>query len=519
MKAGAEMRVFKAGVTATLILLAGQAMAAQLVLAIGGEPETGFDPVLGWGSSGTPLFQSTLLKRDAQLNPQPDLAQDWSLAADRKSWTITLRPDARFSDGTPLLAQDVAFTFLRAKAAAGAVDLQVLDRVEILNDHQLRLTLSQPWITFTEAFYTLGIVPKASYGPDYSRHPIGSGPFKMVSWTQGEQLIVQPNPFYYGPKSKFEQITFLFTGPDAALTAAQAQVAHLVAVPAPLASAVPPGFTARRQPSVDNRGLSMPVLPPQPAQTGQPPIGNAVTADPAMRRAINLGIDRALLVDVALQGFGTPAFGPADDLPWSGASTGQTSDINAARAILEAAGWHPGPDGVRVKDGVRAALRLHYPASDPTRQALAETVAALIAPLGIEATAKGGSWQSIEQVMHQDPVVFGFGSHSPFQVYSLYAGRVAGQGYMNPGFYQNPRVEALFDQAQAAPSLEASLPFWREAAQIYGPDQDAAWAWLVNLEHVYFVSDCIDLGEGQIEPHGHGWPITATIENWQWRCE
>lgn len=488
-----------------------------LVLAIGGEPETGFDPLLGWGSYGNPLFQSTLLARDADLATRPDLATEWSLSEDRKVWTITLRDDARFSDGTALTAADVAFTFNTAKTAAGPVDLAVLETAEALDDRTVRLTLSEPWITFADTFYTLGIVPAASYGPDYGRAPTGSGPYRLVSWSEGEQLIVARNDAHHGPAAPFGQITFLFTGADAGLAAAQAGAVDMVAVPAQLADAVPQGFRAHAARTVDNRGLSLPF--PEPREVDGRPVGNAVTSDPAIRRAINLGLDRDLIVEVALHGHGTPAFGPADGLPWAGEDDRVDFDPEAAKAILDAAGWLPGPDGIRERGGIRAAFPINYPASDATRQALAETTAALLRPLGIEATPRGGSWDAIGRVMHSEPVVFGFGSHSPFELYSLFAGRLAGVGYMNPTHYANPEAETLFARAQAAESLEASFPLWAEAARHYGLEGDNTFAWLVNLDHVYLVNDCLDLGPGQIEPHGHGWPITASLADWRWTCE
>lgn len=488
-----------------------------LTLAIGGEPETGFDPVLGWGAYGNPLFQSTLLRRDAALEIQPDLATDWQLSDDRKTWTITLRDDVRFSDGTPLTARDVAFTFNTAKAAAGVVDLGVMERAEALDDRTVRITLSRPWITFTENLLTLGIVPERAYGPDYARAPIGSGPYRFLSWTEGEQLIVERNEHYYGTPGAFQRITFLFTGEDAGLAAAHAGAVDMVAVPAALADAVPDGFHALAAKTVDNRGLSLPF--PEPREEDGRRIGNAVTSDPAIRRAMNLGIDRDVVVDVALLGHGTPAFGPVDSLVWAGADDKVEYDPEAAAALLDAAGWQPGPDGVRVKDGVRAEFPINYPASDATRQALAETTAELLRPLGIHATPRGGSWDAIGRVMHSEPVIFGFGSHSPWQLYSLYAERLGGVGYMNPTYYANPEVGALFDEAQSAESYEASIPSWSAAAEHYGVAGDNAWLWLVNLDHVYLVNDCLDPGPPQIEPHGHGWPITATLADWAWTCD
>lgn len=487
-----------------------------LVLAIGGEPETGFDPVMGWGSYGNPLFQSTLLQRDTELEIQPDLATDWQLSEDRRTWTITLRDDVRFSDGTRLTAHDVAFTFNTAKEAAGEVDLDVMQRAEALDDRTVRITLSRPWITFTENFVTLGIVPKDSYGPDYARAPLGSGPYRFLSWSEGEQLIVERNEYYHGPRAAFGRITFLFTGADAGLAAAFSGKVDMVAVPAPLADTVPEGFHALAVPTVDNRGLSLPF--PEPREEDGRKIGHAVTSDPAIRRALNLGIDRDAVVEVALLGHGTPAFGPADGLAWAGEHDQGVYDPEAAIALLEEAGWHEGADGVRARDGIRAEFPIHYPASDATRQALAETTAELLRPLGVQATPRGSSWDAIRRVMNSEPVVFGFGSHSPWQLYSIYAERLGGVDYMNPTYYANPRVEALFEQAQSAESYDASIPFWSAAAEHYGIAGDNAWLWLVNLDHVYLVNDCLDLGPARIEPHGHGWPITATLANWAWTC-
>ncbi|MBB3950506.1 ABC transporter substrate-binding protein [Aureimonas jatrophae] len=510
-----------------LLCAAGPAAAAaktDLVLAIGGEPETGYDPLLGWGAYGHPLFQSTLLRRDADLRTEGDLASSWTLSDDRLTWTVQIRNDAVFSDGTALTARDVAFTYTQGARTAGALDLSVLESATARDDATVVLRLKKPWITFTETFFSLGIVPAASYGPDYARHPIGSGPYRLVSWSEGEQLIVERNPGYYGKKPAFERVTFLFTGEDAGLAAAQAGAVDMVSVPAPLADAVPDGFRAESVRTVDNRGISLPFLPDtgrRDANGGR--IGNAVTSDRAVRQAINLGLDRAAIVEVALHGHGTPAFGPADGLAWAGEADRVSFDLAAARRILDEAGWREGSDGIRVRGGVRAAFPIHYPASDTTRQSLAEVAAELLRPLGIEATPEGSSWDAINRVMHAEPVIFGFGSHSPYQLYSLYESSLGGVEYLNPTFYANEAVDAAFAQAQAASGLEASYPFWRRAAfdgtTGYGLQGDAAWAWLVNLDHVYFVNRCLDIGRPQIEPHGHGWPITASIADWRWTCE
>ncbi|WP_285294636.1 ABC transporter substrate-binding protein [Aureimonas altamirensis] len=501
----------------------GAAPREDLVLAIGGEPETGFDPVLGWGAYGHPLFQSTLLRRDAGLASQPDLATRWSLSEDRLTWTVTIRPDARFSDDTPLTAEDVAFTFNTARDAAGAIDLSMLEAATAVDAETVTFRLREPAISFTEFFHTLGIVPAASYGPGYARQPVGSGPYRLVSWSEGEQLIVERNPLYYGPAPAFRQLTFLFTGEDGALAAARAGAVDIASVPGMLAGVVPEGFRRQEVRSVDNRGISLPMQAPGKTTPDGLPIGNAVTVDDAIRHAIDMGIDRQVLVEVALGGFGSPATGPADGLPWGNADEAVAYDAQAAARLLDEAGWLAGTGGIRVKDGLRASIPLYYPAGDSTRQILSETVATLVRPLGIEMRPQGAPWSAIRRVMHSEPVMFGFGSHSPFEVYSLYHSSLAGRGYMNPTFYANATVDGHLDAAQAAPGMEASYPHWRAAAfdgdTGYGSRGDAAYAWLVNLTHVYLVGACLDIGEAQIEPHGHGWPITAGIAGWRWTCD
>lgn len=496
----------------------------ELVLAIGGEPDDGYDPILGWGRYGHPLFQSTLLTRETDLSTSPDLATAWTLSDDRLTWTIKLREGVKFSDGSPLTARDVAFTFTETAKAGGVVDLSVMESAVATDDATVVIRLKRPWITFVENFYALGIVPAAGHGADYARKPVGSGPYRMVSWTEGEQLIVEANPYYYGSTSPFTRITFLFTGEDTSLAAANAGKVDVVSVPATLADLLPQGFKAVVADTVDNRGLVFPMVPDEGKKdAGGYPIGNDVTADIAIRKAINLGLDRQALVDAVLLGHGTPAYGPADDLPWSNPEARVSEDLDAAKALLDAAGWVPGADGVRVKDGIRAAFPVIYPSNDSVRQGLAVMLAEQMKPLGIEISPKGNTWEGIERAMHSTPVLFGWGSHSPQEVYSLYQSGFAGIGYYNAGYFDNAAVDGYFDKAQAAASLEASYPFWQQAewdgATGFSAKGDAASAWMVNLDHVYFVSRCLDIGKTQIEPHGHGWPVTATLQNWKWTCQ
>ncbi|MBD0337016.1 MAG: ABC transporter substrate-binding protein [Cyanobacteria bacterium Co-bin13] len=499
--------------------------AEQIVLAIGGESEEGYDPTLGWGRYGSPLFQSTLLRRDENLEIVNDLATDYRVSEDGRTWTVTIREDAQFSDGEPLTAADVAYTFNKAAESGGLTDVTVLEEAVATDDYTVELRLKQPQSTFVNRLITVGIVPEHAHGPDYARNPIGSGPYQLVQWDEGQQLIVEANPNYYGEAPGIGRLVFLFTEEDAAFAAARAGQAQVVSVPQSLAVQSIDGMTLYDVASVDNRGLMFPF----PAQTGKTtpdgkPVGNDVTADLAIRQAVNYAVDRQALVDGVLEGYGSPAYGPVSGLAWEEPSANiEDANPELARQILAEGGWSDSNgDGVLEKDGLKAEFTLLYPASDSTRQALALSVAEMLKPVGIQANVEGKSWDEMEPLVHSNVVLFGWGSHDQTEMYNLYHSQAAQGDFYNAGYYANQAIDRTLDLAMGAPSEAEAIAFWRAAQwdgeQGFTAKGDAAWAWLVNLDHTYFVSDCLDIGQPQVEPHGHGWPITANIASWTWTC-
>lgn len=502
--------------------------ARTIVLAIGGESEDGYDPTLGWGRYGAPLFQSTLLRRDADLNIVNDLATGYTVSDDGLVWTVTIREDVVFSDGEPLTAQDVAYTFNTAASSGGLTDVTVLDEAVARDDTTVELRLQEPQSTFINRLITLGIVPEHAHGEDYARNPIGSGPYRMVQWDAGQQLIVEANPTYYGETPALERLVFLFVDEDTAFAAAQAGEVHVASVPQALAVQQIDGMRLYDVQSVDNRGLLFPYVP----NTGDTssdgyPIGNDVTADRAIRQAVNYAIDREALVAGVLEGFGSPAYGPVSGLPWEEPDAAITDgDMATAQQLLADDDWiDTDGDGIREKDGLRAAFTVVYPASDSTRQALALAAADMIAPLGIDVTVEGKSWDEIDALKHSSVILFGWGSHDQTEMYNLYHSSSAGNGYYNTGYYANDEIDTVLDLAMGAATQKEAKIFWRAAQwdsdkkQGFTAKGDAAWAWLVNLDHTYFVDECLDIGQPQVEPHGHGWPITAGIANWTWTCD
>lgn len=494
----------------------------EIVVFADGEPEEGFDPLLGWGSYGCPYFQSTLLQRGPDMKLAGDLAEAWSLSEDRLVWRVRIRRDARFSDGGPVTARDVAFTFNRAALACGKTDVTVLKEALATGPYEVELHLKKPQITFINRLATLGIVPEHAYGSGYSRNPVGSGPYRLVRWDEGRQMIMEANPFYYGPKPGIRRVVFLYLKEDTGFAAAKAGKVHVARVPQILARQKIPGMRMMSRPSVDNRGICFPVLPADAARTADGyPVGNDVTSRLSIRKAINYALDRRALVKGVLEGFGSEAHGPVSRLPWDEPESAvRDGDPEEARRILAEDGWRDSDgDGIVEREGVEARMTLFYPADDALRQALALAVADQVRPIGVEILVTARAWDDIYRLMYAHPVLFGFGSVDQTEMHNLYHGSRPGDRTHNPGFYKNETVDRYLELAMASPSEEEAIGFWRKAQWDgrtgFSARGDAAWAWLVNIDHTYFVDERLDQGHPRMEQHGSY--ITANLPEWRWK--
>ena len=487
--------------------------ADEVVVVMGptSEPEAGFDPAFGWGAGEhvhEPLIQSTLTFTNADLTIDYDLATGMSVSDDGLTWTVTIRDDVSFTDGEALTAEDVAFTYNTVKATSSVNDFTMLSSAEAADDTTVVFHMTTPYSIWPYTMAIVGIVPEHAYdSATYGSNPIGSGRYTLVQWDRGEQIILEANPDYYGEAPKMKKVTILFMEEDAAFLAVQAGQADLAYTSAVYADQSPAGYSLLSCESVDNRGINLPTE------------GNPVTADLAVRRAINIGVDREEMIRNVLGGYGTPAYSVCDKLPWYNPASEVAYDPEEAVRLLEEAGWVLGDDGVRVKDGVRAELNILYSTGDSVRQALAADLSNQLAELGIACTTEGVGWDTAYDRALTTPLVWGWGAHTPMELYNIYHTMPdTGTALYSP--YANPTVDSYMDQALRCADLEDSYELWQKA-QWDGTtgvtqDGDIPWVWLVNIDHLYWVREGLQVAEQKIHPHGHGWSIVNNVDQWSY---
>ncbi len=483
------------------------------------EPSSGFDPAYGWGAGEhvhEPLIQSTLVRTTKDLGIENDLATEYGCSEDGLTWTVKIRDDVKFTDGEPLTASDVAFTYNNCRDVSSVNDFTMLKEAVAVDDTTVEFHMNEPYSIWPYTMAVVGIVPEHAYDENYGQNPIGSGRYIMKQWDKGQQIIFEANPDYYGEAPKMKKVTVLLMEEDAALAAAmsgQVDVAHTAASYSDMEIS---GYSLFSVESVDNRGFNLPAV--EPEEIDGVTYGNAFMADVNVRRAINLAIDRDEMIQNVLNGHGSAAYSICDKMPWYNDEAVTEYDLDAAKQLMDEAGWVEGEDGIREKDGVKAAFTLMFSSGDSVRQALAEDTANQLKELGIEVTTEGVGWDTAYTRAQSDALVWGWGAHTPMELYNIY--HTLDDGFAEYSPYTNETVDSYMDQALQATSLEESYELWKKA-QWDGTtgitqEGDIPWIWLCNVDHLYFVRDGLKVADQKIHPHGHGWSIVNNVDEWEW---
>lgn len=488
----------------------------------GGEPESGFDPILGWNYLAEPLIQSTLLKMTPDMNYKNDLATNWSANSDFTEYTVNIRDGVKFTDNTTLDAEDVAFTYNMAKNnGTSELDFGTFKNATAVNKNTVKFYLNESDSSFVDKLAYLGIVPSDSYDNNtYGSNPIGSGPYKFVQWDKGQQVILEKNPDYYGKQPEFKKLTILFAQNEAAFNAAKNHEVDVAAVPLAFANETVDGYNMKLLDTIDVRGISLPVTNNTGEKIEDAPVGNNVTSDLAVRQALNYGINRTAIAEGALNGIGYPNYdGIAHQLPWANNESAiKDGNISKAKELLNASGWKDtNGDGIVEKNGTKASLNIYYSASAPERQAIAVMIGEQAKEFGIEINATGAEWDEIYKHEYSDLVVWGYGSTDPSTLKGEYYSESFVDGTGNPGHYNSSVVDGHIKNAMKM-DRNASFAEWSDVSwdgsHGASPKGDAPWLWAGEIKYGYFVDDSLNISEDTALIQPHGGDIFSNIYDW-----
>jgi peptide/nickel transport system substrate-binding protein len=389
---------------------------------------------------------------------RPGLAAAWAVSDDARSWRFTLRSGVRFHDGTPCDAAAVAAALARmaqpemgATLGAPGVWHQYLGGATIVAEaaDRLRITLAAPMADLLDVL-VYGYVMAPDSLPDPAARPVGTGPWRLAG---RDPQRIEAEAVAGHPDARTGRLVWQLQPDPAARVAALAQGAAL-ANDLPAAAQLPDGCTACDY--LDPTAIIFLFNAARPAM-----------ADPRVRRALNLALDRPALVAQVLGGFGAPLtgfVGPAH--PGHVAGLEAPARRAEARRLLAEAGH-----------GAGLTLVADTPSSLPAEaEALTAAVAAQLGEVGVALTVQ--RWPDREAYAHRvrrsevaDLCVFDSSPMSTFRVlHEKIDSRVQGSWWLG---YRNPAVETLIDQACATVDATARTALYR--ACFTALQQDPPW--------------------------------------------
>lgn len=486
----------------------------------GGDPEPGGTAILVEGAdmnlplpvisenttdgNMSDIMYMTLLRgvwRDGRLEYVPSGENPMALASryelvgpDSATLRYHLRTDARWSDGRPITAQDVAFTYEivgnEELASPRQDNLEYMDSVVANNDSTVSFHFSRryPEMLFHSG---IGVIPKHVYeGADPASirthstmaNPgngalVVSGAFMISRWDKGQQVVLVPNP-HFQPKPHLDQIVIRII-PEPATRIVELQTGNVDMVPQlnfdqlPALKAQAPHvrFELEQKRFYDYIAYN--------------PTAHPAFADREIRRALGMALNvPAILQGLQMQEYAEQAGGPYAPIfsQYYDPSTQAPLpfDLEGAKRVLEAKGWRDtNGDGIREKDGRTLSFTMVTNAGNTRRADISQIVQQQWRALGVDAQLRVLEFNTLTRDLVEkryEAALQGWSVGLSPDITALWGPEVP----FNFTGYRNPELDRLFAQAGAQPTEELALPFWKQAAAILSRDQPYTWLFYMD---------------------------------------
>jgi len=444
---------------------------------------------------GTQLF-ATPLRFDENWNPEPYLAERWDVAEDGLSVTLHLRSDALFHDGTPVTAGDLAFSLQTVKENhpfqtmfAPVIGVDTPDAHTAV----IRLDRPHPALLLAMSSALLPVIPEHIYGDgqDPKSHPrnadpVGSGPFKLVEFKQGEHIILERfEDFFLAGRPYLDRIVIrVIADLGNRVISMERGDGHLMPFMTNLRD-------IKRLQGQDHLGVT---------ERGYAAVGpinwlafNTAKApfdDPRVRRAVAYAVDREFITGALHLGLSRPATGPiVPDSPFYTAEVATYDlDLERAGALLDEAGHTADADGTRFSATVD-----YIPGLPEQQKNLAEYLKSQLAKIGIDVQVRAApdfpTWSN--RVSNHDfdmsmDLVFNWGD-PVIGVHRTYLGENIRKGviWSNTQSYRNPAVDEILARAGVATDAGERAELYGEFQQLVAEDLPIYWINVVPYHTVY----------------------------------
>jgi len=466
-------RLYTAFLTACMCLLLSSCVAAarysnRNTLRIGwnGDVDT-LNPFMATESQSYEAFRliyDLLIGFGKNLEPVPDLARSWESSHDGLKWTYHLAHNARWQDGQPVTSADVKFTYeyiIRNKMDLFILYVAAINKIDTPDPYTVVFTCKTPSVLMEQIFVPIlpkhiweKVDPKTALTRE-DDHPIGSGPFRLAEWQKNRYMKFTANESYFRGRPHIDDVVFVaFANTNTMMQALRlGEIQAVSGIPPPLFRLLKqePGIKTIVKPSNGFSQLTLNVWSSPKSK------GNPLLRDVRVRQAMVYGIDKRRLLDISKLGYGDigstiiPKMFPF----WHWEPAGkERMDYNPqkARQILEDAGYHVGPDSIRVdKKGRPLRFRLYARSGASEDLATSQLILEQLKEVGIaidlRTVEKATQDNYIKDNADFDLAIYSWGGDSdPNFLLSLFTTKQIKN--WNDYYYSNPAYDKLFEQQQ-----------------------------------------------------------------------
>lgn len=432
------------------------------------------------------LYDGLVRYKSGTLEVEPALATEWEISEDAKTYTFTLRDGVTFHDGTPLNAEAVKFNFDRMLDEShpfhdtGPFPLSfffsAVDSVEAPDDKTVVFHLKDPYAPFlSNLAYPTGLIvsPEAvkAHGKEFGRHPSGTGPFKFAEWESNAKVVVEANADYWDGAPSLQAVVFR------PITDANTRVAEMLSGGIDVMVEVPPDnlATFANDANFNVYEQAGPHLWFLILNAKEGPM-----ADKRVRQAVNYAIDKTALVENVLQGTAEVAAGPTPPAfawAYNEALQPYPHDPDKARDLLKEAGAENADLTFYVTEGGSGML-------DPV--AMGAAIQADLAEVGLNAKIETYEWNTFLGKVNPglegkaDMAEMAWMTNDPdtLPYLALRTGAFPDEGGFNSGYYSNPEVDTLLEEARRETDQAKRAVLYKKMQEIVR--DDAPWAFIAN---------------------------------------
>jgi peptide/nickel transport system substrate-binding protein len=443
------------------------------------------------------IYEGLLQYSPGTLEVAAGLAESWDMSEDGTVYTFNLRDGVMFHDGTPFNAEAVKFNFDRMLNEdhpyhnTGPFPLafffSAVQETTVVDDLTVQFTLNAPYAPFlSNLAYPTGLMVSptavAEHGEDFGRNPAGTGPFKFAEWRSNEAVVIEKNPDYWGDPAGTDALVFR------PITDANTRVAEMLAGGIDMMVEVPPTalseFRGNEFTIVEQAGPHLWFL-----------ILNAKEgpfADKRVRQAANYAINKEAIVNDVLEGTAEVAAGPTPPAfawAYNEALEPYPYDPDRARELLAEAGAEGAALTFYVTEGGSGML-------DPIPMGTA--IQADLKAVGLDVTIETYEWNTFLGEVNPglegkaDMAEMAWMTNDPdtLPYLALRTEAMPDNGGFNSGYYSNPEVDALLEEARTATDQDRRAELYREMQVIV--QEDAPWVFVANWVQNAVTSDRVE---------------------------